>query len=194
MQCRLTGGVAASDDEHVLAFAEHSLARPGAVIYAGPEKAILVWQPQSPVIYAGCANRRARDDLCPVGQVTHPLAGDNLAANTFAVEQYFCAEVARLFAGALGEFRTADALREPQIILDLRTTAGLSANGIALDQNGLQAFRGGIDSRAEPGRPGAVDRQIVFLTRGAPEPSQFFGNLANRRTLQSGAVGKDANG
>ena len=102
--------------------------------------------------------------------------------------------MASLFAGPVGEFRTADALRKPQIILDLRTAAGLSANGIALDQNGLQAFRGGIDSRAEPGRPGAVDRQIVFLARWVPEPSQFFGDLANRRTLQSGAVGKDANG
>src|SRR6202022_2563421 len=103
-------------------------------------------------------------------------------------------KVTRLLAGALGEFRTADALREPQIILDFRTAAGLSANGIALDQNGLQAFRGGVDGRAEPGRPGAVDRQIVFLTRGAPEPSQFFGNLANRRTLQPGPVGKHAKG
>src|SRR3984893_5958945 len=134
MQRRLTRGVAASDDEHVLAFAEHSLARPGSVIYAGPEKAMFVWHPQSPVIYAGCANRRARDDLCPVGQIADPLAGDNLAANTFAVEQYFCAKVTRLLAGALGEFRTADALREPQIILDFRTAAGLSAHGIALDQ------------------------------------------------------------
>src|ERR1700724_3877975 len=183
MQRRLTGGVAASDDEHLLAFAEHSLARPG------PVKAILVCQPQSPVIYAGCANRRGRDDLCPVGQVTHPLTGDNLAANTFAVEQYFCAEVTRLLAGALGEFRTADALREPQIILDLRTAAGLSANGVALDQNGLQAFRGGVDGRAEPGRPGAVDRQIVFLTRGAPEPSQFsviWRNVARSSRAPSG--------
>src|SRR6202022_109982 len=97
-----------------------------------------------------------------------------------------------LLAGAFGELRTADAFREPQVILDVWAAAGLAADGVALDQYGAEPLRGTIDGGTEPGRPGAVDRQIVFRSSGIAEPAELFGNLADRRVLQASAVRKEA--
>src|ERR1700730_17194160 len=95
-----------------------------------------------------------------------PFAGDNLAANTGALDQDFGAEATCLLAGAPREVRPADAFREPQVILDFWAAAGLPPDGVALDQDGAEPLRGTIDSGTEPGRPGAVDSQIIFLSRG----------------------------
>src|SRR5882762_9830074 len=104
-----------------------------------------------------------------------PLAGDDLAANTGALDQDFRAEAACLLAGALGELSAADALGEPQVILDFWTGAGLSPDRVALDQYGAEPLRGTIDSGTEPGRAGAIDRQVIFCSSGIAEPAELFG-------------------
>src|SRR5207249_919723 len=140
---------------------QHGLARPGTVVNACAEQAVLIRQPQTTVIDPGGADRGASDDLCPVFQMADPLAGDDLAANTRALDQDFRAEAACLLAGALGELSTADAFREPQVILNLWAGAGLPADRVALDQDGAESLGGTIDSGTEPGWPRTVDRQII---------------------------------
>src|SRR6185436_20198414 len=71
---------------------------------------------------------------------------------------------------------------------------GLSAHRPALDDDGLEPFRGAIDRRAEPGWPGTVDREIVLRARRVAEPAQLFGNLANSRMFQPRAIGETADG
>jgi len=67
-----------------------------------------------------------------------PFAGDDLAANTRALDQDLRAEAACLLAGAFGELRTADAVREPEVILDFWAAAGLPPDRVALDQYGAE--------------------------------------------------------
>src|SRR5204863_5367353 len=100
------------------------------------------------------------------------------------------AEPARLLAGPLGEVRAADAFGKTQIILDFRTAAGLSTDRIAFYYNGFQPLRSAIDSRAEPRRPGPIDRQVVLFSRGILVPAEFFQDLSNRGALDACPIGE----
>src|SRR5258705_5151285 len=100
MQCRLAGRIAASDQINLLTAAQHGLARPGTVVNTCAEQAVLVRQAQSAVIDPGGADRGASDDLCPVFEMADPLAGDDLAANTRAVDHDLRAQAACPLAGA----------------------------------------------------------------------------------------------
>ena len=185
---RLSGGVAAADDVHVLAARERRLARAGAVVHAGAEKALLVGQREAPVVDAGRADRGARDDLGAVVQHADALAGGKLGAHALAREQDLGAELARLFAGALGELGTADPLRKAEIVLELRAARRLPADRGALDHDGLQAVGCAVHRGAEARWPRAVDREVVLRARGVREPAELLGHLAQGRTLHARAV------
>ena len=57
-------------------------------------------------------------------------------------------ELCGLLSRTLSEIRAANPFRKTQIILDLRTSAGLAADGETFDKNGLQALRGAINRSA----------------------------------------------
>jgi hypothetical protein len=114
------------------------------------------------------------------------------SAHAFARQQNFGAKAAHLLVRALGQLGAADTGRKAQIILDPRAAAGLATERVALDQHGLQPFGGTVDGGAQTGRAGAVDRQVVFGTRGIAEPAELLGDLPNRWTLQAGAIREEA--
>src|SRR5205823_1958192 len=132
----------------------------------GTEQAVLVRQAEFAVIDPSDANRGASNDICAILEIADPLAGDDFTADTGAGNENFRAEPACLLAGPLGEVRATDALRKTQIILDLRTAAGLSTDCIAFNYDGFETLRSAIDSRAQPSRPGPIDRKAVLYSRG----------------------------
>jgi hypothetical protein len=74
----------------------------------------------------------------------------------------FRAEPDCLIASPLGELRTAYTVWKSQIVFDLRSAAGLSTDGPALHQHRAQSLGCTVDRGAQTGRPGAIDREIVF--------------------------------
>ncbi len=132
----------------MLVAAKRGLACPCAVVDAGAKQPILVRQVQPPIFDAGRADRGPRDDLGAVVEITDASSGEELAADTRPVQQDFRTEAEGLLARPLGELRSADALREAEIILDLRARACLAADSEAFDHGRLQPFGGGIDGGA----------------------------------------------
>src|SRR6202035_3013437 len=98
-----------------------------------------------------------------------------------------------LLARPLGKIGAADPAGEAEVIFNLRARSGLTTDGRAFDHDRLQPVRGAVTRRAEPRRPGAVDRQIVFGARGVAEPAELLGDLSDGRVLEPGAVWKQAN-
>ena len=102
------------------------------------------------------------------------------------------AEAEGLLSRALCELSPADALREAEVILDLRARAGLAADGEALDHRRLEPFRSGIDGRTQACGTGPIDRNVVFRARRIAEPAELLGDLPHGWPLHACAVGEDA--
>src|SRR5262249_4892954 len=91
-----------------------------------------------------------------------------------------------------GEVRAADAARKAQIVFDFGGAARLPTDGPTLDQHGLEPIRRAVDSSAQACRSCAVDREVVFATRGRMKPAQMVRNLPGAGTVETGAVREDA--
>src|SRR4029077_4706058 len=90
------------------------------------------------------------------------------------------------------ELSPADALREAEVILDLRARAGLAADSEALDHRRLKPFRSGKDGRPQACGTGPIDRNVVFRARRIAEPAELLGDLPHGWPLHACAVGEDA--
>ena len=90
------------------------------------------------------------------------LARRELTTHAFPSEQNFRAEPAGLVAGAFGKLRARDPVWKAKVVLDLRTAARLAANRPALDHHGLESLGRAIHRGAQPGRSGAINREVVL--------------------------------
>src|SRR4030095_14169090 len=61
--------------------------------------------------------------------------------------------------------RAGDPSREAEVVLDARGCARLAAEGAAIEHQGREALRRGVDRRGEPRRARADDRHVVDLRR-----------------------------
>ena len=86
-------------------------------------------------------------------------------AGHFERHEQLGAETLRLRHGAARQFAAADAGGKPEIVLDLRTAARLSARGVPIEQQRPQSFRCAVHRRRETGRAGADDHQVVEIER-----------------------------
>src|SRR5258705_12789456 len=137
MHRRLPGRISTTNDEHILtSIAKRCLARPCTVVDTSSEKPVLVRQIEAPVFDSGGAYSSPRDNFRPIGKVPDSLAGLKFATNPLASDQDLCSESACLLAGALRQFRSADALGKPQVILDLGTAPGLATDGRTFHDDG----------------------------------------------------------
>ena len=180
--------VSAADDEHVLVAAELGLAGAGAVVEARAAEAFLPLDLQLVVLDTGRADRGARDDPGAVLEHAGAHALREVAAHACARDENLGAEAVRLLARAVGEVRAADPVGEAEIVLDPGAAPRLAADGKPLDHDRLQPLRRGVDRRAQPGGPGAVDRQVVLLARGIVEPAELLADLADGGVLEVRAV------
>ena len=94
-----------------------------------------------------------------------------------AREHHLGTEPPGLRHGAMGEVGAGEALREPEVVLDRRTLARLTARGLTLDHHGLQSLRRAVDRGGEPGRAGADDAQVVEGLLGAGAQAERGGEV-----------------
>jgi len=137
-----------ADDGDVLVTEEEPVAC-GARRNAVAEELLLAGDTERPPVRAG----REDDRLCPVQGVTDPdvlhvarqldacrIIGEHLSAEPFG-----------LFAHAVHEVRTHDAVGEARIILDVGGGSHLPARHDALDEERLQHGARGVDARRVAG-------------------------------------------
>jgi hypothetical protein len=142
---RLSRRIASADDDHFLPLAELSLHRRRGIVHATALEALVVHGGKLAV-------------ACPRGH------DDRMCAHLFAVLQFQAKRVLvafegtdetrdgeprpeflRLDVGASRQGLARDAGREAQVVFDTRRRASLATRGQALDDDGVQAFGGGVD-------------------------------------------------
>ena len=148
MQRGLRGRVARAHHDDMFVAAKLRFARACAVIDSGAEQAILLRQTEAPILDARSADRHARNNFGPIVEVDYTLTRGEFPADPSAVNENLGSELCGLLSRTLSEIRAANPFRKTQIILNLRTSAGLAADSETFDKNGLQALRGAINRSA----------------------------------------------
>src|SRR6202789_3477329 len=131
---RLSGGVAGTDNEDLLAAAQLRLAGAGTVKDTRAAQPFFVPEVETAVLDTGGTDRGVHHKAGAIRQVADRLSGHELGSHPLMQQKDFCSEAVGLVTGTFREVRTADALRESQIILNPGTGTRLSAYGVALDE------------------------------------------------------------
>jgi hypothetical protein len=98
------------------------------------------------------------------------------------------AEPPRLLIGPPGQFRSADAARESEVVPDPGARPGLAAERFQLQQHGGQALRGRVHRGGQAGGPGSHDDQVIGRTGRAHVDSERLGDLGVARIHEHDAV------
>ena len=115
----LASGVAAANDEDILgSVAQRCLACPCAVVHSGDRQPVLTRQVKAAIVYTRRANICARNDLCPIFEVSGAFAGEELPTHSCAADQNLGAEATGLLSCALGQIRPADSVRKSEVIFN----------------------------------------------------------------------------
>src|SRR5215216_4794919 len=157
-----TAVAAAEDEELARALVEGAVAG-RAEVDAGADEVVLTRRSCHPVRRAGRDERGA----CVV-----MVAGRGLDVDLLSVDrdrahrdglEHLHAVALRLLDDPVGELRAADALGEPGVVVEAFGHAGLTAEALAVDHQGLQVLAGRVDRGRETGRPAAHDDQVVDM-------------------------------
>ena len=136
---------------------------------AGADEVVLAGNAEAPIRRSGGDQHRVRLDLLAACQAEaevtrlRALGGDVLDAHR---AEKFDLVATGLGDEALGEVRSADALREPRVVVDALGDARLAAEPAALDHHGVDAFSRRVDGGGETRRAAADDRQVVAAALG----------------------------
>ena len=112
-----------------------------------------------------------------------------LEPDDLAGQHQLGAEPRDLGERALGEVGAAQALGEAEVVLDRRALAGLSARGLALDDDRAEPLGSGVHPGREPGRAAADDADVVerllgldVRGRGRRRPRASVGDRSGSRS------------
>jgi hypothetical protein len=98
-------------------------------------------------------------------------------------------EFLRLVVGARHQRHPGDAGRKAEIVFDPGRGAGLPAEGAAVEHQGGESFRAGIDGGGEACGPGAHDRHVIEAVRiDRPQQADATGQLGLARIAQQLSV------
>ena len=86
------------------------------------------------------------------------------------------AELARLQRRAPGEIGAGETGGEAEVVLDAGTGAGLATRSEALDHQGAEALRGGVDRSGQPGRTATEHHDVECLTVDLRSQPQLVGD------------------
>jgi len=100
----------------------------------------------------------------------------------------------RLLDDPLGKLGPPDALREAGIVVEAFGHAGLSAQTLAVDDEGLEVLAGCVDRRREACRASTDDDQVVDVHHGHPLEPDLLGQLLVGGLGQEGLVREDDRG
>ena len=162
----LAGRVGGPDDVDLVALDWLRLAGVGAVVDAPAGELVEPGRLQPPVGHAGGHDERPGLDLPRAVEEHRPHRPAGLEADDVARQDHLGAEAGDLGDGALGEVGAAQALGEPQVVLDRRALSRLAAGGLALDDDGAQALGGRVHRGGQAGRPAADDAHVVQAAAG----------------------------
>src|ERR1700722_12809121 len=152
---RLSGGVAATDHEDLLAAAQLRLAGAGSVEDTRAAEPFFVPEVETAVLDTGGTDRGVHHKAGAIRQVANRPSGHELGTHPLMQQKDFCSKPVGLVTGTFREVRAADALRESQVIFDPGAGTRLPAHGVALDQQGFEALGCAVDCSTEPGRAAA---------------------------------------
>jgi hypothetical protein len=174
VQRRLPGRIRATDDEDVAATMEGGLADCRAIVDPAPDQLLHPRRVEPPVVHARRTDRRPRPDPGTVDERDADLPV-RLSARLHHVRAHhdLGPEAKRLRVNRLSQLCSAHALREAREVLDPRARPGLPSRCMALDDNGIEPFRGRIDGGRQPRRTGPDDQKVVLLlarARMQPDP------------------------
>ena len=127
---------------------------------------------------------RSRHHLAAVGERQALVSRIDRDAGHFERHEKLGTEPLRLRQGAACQFAAADAGRKPEVVLDARARAGLSAGRVPVEQQGPQPFRCAVHRRREAGRTRADDHEVVQLEGGRERSAEALGHLAGLRIAQ----------
>ena len=100
------------------------------------------------------------------------------------------AELLRLDRRPRRQVLPGDAGREPEVVLDPRAGAGLTADGDGVDRQRAQPLGRGVHRGRQPSRPGTDDDHVVATIRKCVDRHpELLGQLTGRRPLEQTALG-----
>jgi hypothetical protein len=205
MQRRLAGRVAGTNQIDIQAMGAAGLAAGRSIIDALADEPIEAVNGEPPPCHARCKDKSARPDR--IGAVEKHLMRRWIDAGDGTCDQDLGAQPPGLLERAARQLVAGNAAWKAEIVLDPRRCPGLSARGLALDNDGAQTLGCAIDRRREAGRSAANDGNIVFPGARAGLEPQAIGKIAhvgsfdhlpvrqlcngavNGRTLQGGPKG-----
>ena len=163
---RLSGGVTRSDHDHVVAAALRGLASPRPVVDATFEQFVDVWKLEPPPDHPGGGEDHMRGQLVAAGEGESLVAvrGDRTADDA-ALQDELGAKALRLATCQPGELGAADAVDEPEEVLDQRGVRRLATGHVRLDQQGGQPVGCGVHGSGETSWSGSDDPQVVVRSR-----------------------------
>src|ERR1700721_301504 len=136
---RLSGGVAATDHEDLLAAAQLRLAGAGAVKETRAAQPFFVPEVETAVLNTGGTDRGVHHKAGAVRQVADRLSGHELGTHPLMQQKDFRSKAISLVTGTFREVRAADALRESQVVLNPGPGPPLSTNAERSKCKGLRA-------------------------------------------------------
>ena len=181
----LGGGVATADHRNPRAGAELRLGGAGGVEDRHPFELRKAVDRQSPVLGARREQDGTRGDLPALLELHEVTAVPRFERQGAVRSRGASVELPCLGDRAAGQFRAADAGREPEVVLDPSGRARLAAEGRALDDERVEPFRGAVDRSGEARGARTDDQQVDLLARRELEPDpECAQHLAGSRAAQ----------
>jgi hypothetical protein len=115
---RLSGGIAATNDKHLLSSQRLRLGDGGAVDDPGADQSLQAWNSQPPIRHAARDDDGSSSDPAAVGQPHDAQIGLGGQRNGWTAVDQLNTEQPRLIEGPKGQLRPTDAPRESQIVAD----------------------------------------------------------------------------
>ena len=149
----LAGRVAPSHDDHAAASETAGLRSGGPVEESGATEALQLGDPQLPVGDPhGEHDRPGHHRRAVVEHQPVPI-DPRFEAGNAVHQQEAGPEGPRLLVAALGEVGPGDAPSEPEVVPDQRAGRRLATDGLAFDDEGLEALRRRVDRGRQPAGP-----------------------------------------
>src|SRR5262245_9102636 len=165
----LSGGIAASDQRHLLPAAKLCFQRRCPIVHAGALECFETRNGEPPVSRAGCDHDRA--SLCPLAIGKLQYEGSALST-VQAIEPdrliRYChldPEFLRLIVCACHQSHAADAGWKTQVVLDASGCSGLTAERTAVEDEHRESFRTCIDGGGEARGPRTHDDDVIEAVR-----------------------------
>ena len=166
MNCRLAGGVTATDNHHIAALQSNCFRRRGAVMDSCANELSNSWRFKSPVVHAGGDDTGLNLKFRTAGQLDSKRAVigrarcDELCSHKDLRPKTGCLSV-----DARREFCSTDPLREAWIVFDPSACASLTSRRDRFHHDCADSFRCTVESRGESSGACTDDEDVVHLCR-----------------------------